>query len=554
MPNPPKEFRVFLASPGDLADERRAFKDQVDLVNLGFGDGANVKFIPLGWEDTLATVGRRSQAVINEEIDRCDVFILAMHRRWGQAAEDAKPYSSYTEEEFHRALDRWKKAMSPEIFVFFKHVDPELMADAGPQLAQVLKFRRELEASRIVLYRLFNDETEFKAEIDKHLRAFARGELPKADADREKIILPIEYVERVERAEKAAKKAAEQAEAQSRRADAQAARVTEFALTFARKAAQAALDGRVEEARQDFAKAIDGTTDLQVLYLAFEFYYRTGDWSVAEQMLERWLAISGPDAETAETAAAYSNLGLIFQTRGNLEQAEAMLRKSLAISEKLGLLEGMANGYGNLGLIDQTRGDLAQAETMHRKSLEIEEKLGRLEGIAETYGHLGRIYQTRGDLDQAETMLRKSLAINEKLGRLEGMANQYCFLGDVYFTRGDLDHAENMHRKSLAINEKLDRLEGIASDYGNFGAIYLTRGVLDQAETFLRKSLAIEEKLGRLEGMARQYANLGSVAGQRGDRKTARELWVKSRDLYAKIGIPHMVKQLQEGLDKLPVE
>jgi len=24
-----------------------------------------------------------------------------MHRRWGQTADDAKPYSSYAEEEFH---------------------------------------------------------------------------------------------------------------------------------------------------------------------------------------------------------------------------------------------------------------------------------------------------------------------------------------------------------------------------------------------------------------------------------------------------------------------
>ena len=45
----------------------------------------DITFEPLGWEDTLASTGRRSQAVINREIDRCDAFILAMHRRWVQA-------------------------------------------------------------------------------------------------------------------------------------------------------------------------------------------------------------------------------------------------------------------------------------------------------------------------------------------------------------------------------------------------------------------------------------------------------------------------------------
>jgi tetratricopeptide (TPR) repeat protein len=415
-PHVRRTIRVFLASPGDLAVERHAFKDQIDLLNLGFGDGANVQFVPLGWEDTLSTVGRRSQAVINEEIDRCDVFILAMHRRWGQPAEDAKPYSSYTEEEFHRALDRFKKTNSPEIFVFFKNVDTASMADPGEQLAKVLKFRRELENSRTVLYHFFADEGQFKDEVDKHLRAYAKGELPKADADREKIILPIEYIRRVEQAEAEAKTAAEQAESARRRADAEAARAAQLTLTLARKAAQAALDGRVEEARQDFAKALDGTTDLWVLYLAYEFYDRTGDLSAAEQMLERWLAISGRDAETADTAAAYGNLGLIYRTRGDLDQAEAMIRKGLEIDEKLGRLEGMATQYGNLGLIYDTRGDLDQAENMYRKSLAIDEKLGRLEGMANQYGNLGSVYKERGDLKSAREYWTKARDLYQRIG------------------------------------------------------------------------------------------------------------------------------------------
>ena len=108
-----RTIRAFIASPGDLAVERRAFKDVIDELNAGFGDGAGVKFAALGWEDTLATTGRRSQEVINREVDRCDVFVLTMHRRWGQEAPDAKPYSSYTEEEFHRAFARWQKMPVP---------------------------------------------------------------------------------------------------------------------------------------------------------------------------------------------------------------------------------------------------------------------------------------------------------------------------------------------------------------------------------------------------------------------------------------------------------
>ena len=147
-----RTISVFIASPGDLSKERKYFRDAIHQLNVGFGDGANVAFEPLGWEDTLASTGRRNQGVINEEIDKCDVFILAMNRRWGQVAPDANPYSSYTEEEFHRALERWKKEEKPEIFVFFKRVDAESEGDAGPQLKRVMEFRKQLEETRQVLY------------------------------------------------------------------------------------------------------------------------------------------------------------------------------------------------------------------------------------------------------------------------------------------------------------------------------------------------------------------------------------------------------------------
>ena len=433
----PRPIHVFIASPGDLAVERRAFKEVIDELNGGFGDGAGVRFVALGWEDTLATTGRRAQGVINQDIDRSDVFVLALHRRWGQEAPDAKPYSSYTEEEFHRAMERWKKTGSPELFVFFKHVDPGQMADPGPQLQKVLDFRRQLEDSRQVLYRVVADEKAFTTEVDRHLRAYAKGELPKANAPPEAVVLPLEYLQEVTKAKAEAQAAVERAEAHQKHAEAQAARADKLALTLAEQAAAAAQQGRVEEARQTFAKAHEGTTNLQVLYLAYAFYHRTGDLKAAEDMLERWLAISGREAETDETAAAYGNLGLIYRTRGELDRAEEMHKKALEIHEKLGRQEGMANAYGNLGLLYRTRGELVRAEEMFENALAIHETLRHQESMASDYVNLGLLYRTRGELDRAEEMQKKALAVDEKLGHQEGIAAAYGNLGLIYRTRGE---------------------------------------------------------------------------------------------------------------------
>ncbi len=58
--------------------------------------------------------------------------------------------------------------------------------------------------------------------------------------------------------------------------------------------------------------------------------------------------------------------------------------------------------------------------------------------------------------------------------------------------------------------------------------------------------------LGRLEGMANQYANLGLIYETRGDLKEARTHWTRARDLYEKIGMPHMVAKIQNWLDEMP--
>jgi len=155
-------------------------------------------------------------------------------------------------------------------------------------------------------------------------------------------VLPLAAIESVKKAKAEAQAALERAEAHQKHAEAQAARADKLAFTLAQQAAAAALEGRVEEARQTFANVYDGTTNLHVLYLAFEFYHRTGDLKAAEDMVERWLAISGPVAETADTAAAYGNFGLVYRTRCDLDRAEEMFKKAITIAEKPGYQEIIA--------------------------------------------------------------------------------------------------------------------------------------------------------------------------------------------------------------------
>ena len=71
------------------------------------------------------------------------------------------------------------------------------------------------------------------------------------------------------------------------------------------------------------------------------------------------------------------------------------------------------------------------------------------------------------------------------------------------------------------------------------------------AEGYFENALKLDQELGRKEGMANQYTNLGILNETRGDLAAARAFWVQARDLYAEIGMPHMVEKVQEMLDGL---
>ena len=127
-------------------------------------------------------------------------------------------------------------------------------------------------------------------------------------------------------------------------------------------------------------------------------------------------------------------------------------------------------------------------------------------------------------------------------------------LGLLHGRLGDLDAAERIFREALKVDGDTSDMEGQATRLGNLGGIARTRGDLDGAERLHREALEIEKKLGRLEGQANQLGNLGLIAAARGHLAEARRLWTQSRDLFARIGMPHMVEQVQSCLDGLPPE
>jgi hypothetical protein len=159
---------VFLASPGDLQEERKITKASVERVNKIIPRRVGWRIELLGWEDILPGFGR-PQTLINKEVDSCDLFIGVLWRRWGQSTLS---YSSGFYEEFNRACKRRKNTGKPEIWLFFKTIDEESVKDPGDQLKEVLKFKKEQIGLKELLFKEFSDSGNWDKLIYDSLLAY----------------------------------------------------------------------------------------------------------------------------------------------------------------------------------------------------------------------------------------------------------------------------------------------------------------------------------------------------------------------------------------------
>jgi len=157
---------VFLASPGGLEPERDAIEQLAGKLNANFSDRLNVTIVVRRFEQRAARSGR-PQAQINPWVDDCDLLIALVHRRWGSPSGDGD--RTGFSEEFDRAIERFESTGHPVVSLHFKAVDHESAADAGPQLAQVMAFRRRIESEHVGLYSNFDSLDGLRVNIQQLL-------------------------------------------------------------------------------------------------------------------------------------------------------------------------------------------------------------------------------------------------------------------------------------------------------------------------------------------------------------------------------------------------
>jgi len=311
-------------------------------------------------------------------------------------------------------------------------------------------------------------------------------------------------------------------------------------------------------------------------------YFRKGNYTEAEKMLNQALAlVENTDAFDA-IASIYNRLGGIAYSNGDWNRTADYLRKSIAIREAIGDMVGLATSFNNLGLLGIEMGDFGNALENLTRSYELKTNLGQTEGIAMTLNNLGWLQIQRGELQQADQCLNQALDLARQIGYtslkvetmknlgelylvekdwdksrqvlsetigfliMEGSKDQlvdtYRLLGEAHLAMGDTAQAkacvDKIQSLTISFSENTRDLSSIQrGEFWRFcGMLATAQGEWESASRYLKTSDKIFQGMNSRLHQGRVAYQLGALAEAQGDRRTAQLRYREAALLFRSVG------------------
>ena len=169
-----KIIRVFVASPGDVEEERQRLAKVVDDLNERLSEHLGVQLELKEWRQVAPGMGRPEDFILDQlPVETWDVFVGLLWLRFGMPPGKNRAgvdHDSGTEEEFRLAYRAWQETQRPRI-LFYRCTRPAPVSVDAKQLAKVQRFFKAFapNGKSPGLFQDFGEADQFEKMVEKHL-------------------------------------------------------------------------------------------------------------------------------------------------------------------------------------------------------------------------------------------------------------------------------------------------------------------------------------------------------------------------------------------------
>lgn len=198
--------------------------------------------------------------------------------------------------------------------------------------------------------------------------------------------------------------------------------------------------------------AIDGIASV---YNEIGSYEKSLDYHIRGETLRRELGYTMNSGQA-------NSLGNLFANMGRLDSAQTFYRAALELARKDDKKEDIATSLSNIGTLYERRGNEAEAMRYFRESLEIREKLGS-KRAAESLVQQARQYVREKQFDAAHLFLTRALDIATAAEARRDIEQAHRGFSLYHEAKGDDKAAFAHFRKAVAISDSLLGVENVRS-------------------------------------------------------------------------------------------
>ena len=235
-------------------------------------------------------------------------------------------------------------------------------------------------------------------------------------------------------------------------------------------------------------------------YIGISYHLRS-KFDLALMNYKKSLKIYKGIVNTNQIARLYSNIGGLFERKGEYQEATKYQFLSIEILEKGENKKGLASSYNNLAINYQKMNKFEDALSYYLKSFDLKKEIGDKKEFSTSYNNIGAIYEKLRKFDLALDYLLKSLKYKEKYHpeRKETIAITLTNIGVLCNEKKDYSSALSYFRKSLVLSENIKDLYSTTNCKINLARTYFSLKDYKSTKMFLEQAQIVAIKIGAKE-------------------------------------------------------